>query len=415
MTTTTEAQPGTASRWQRTAGALRYRDYRFLWASQICSAMAQWMDEIVRGWIAYGLTGSPFWLGVVAASRHAPLLVFGPWAGVFADRFNRRWQLVLAQWANTLVDLTLLTLLVTGRLEAWHLAALGLAAGSAQSFMQPARQAMLPRLVPRSELMSAIALLSVAFNTSRSVGPAVAGLLIAGVGPEVAVGAEVIIHLLGGVSVLLMRDVPAPESLQRRSLGGELVEGFRYVWTKPPLGLLIAVSLLPMVVGWPYNALLPVYAKDILEIGPGGYGLLLLAVGAGAITGLLGLGYLGDLPGKGAKMLLALAGFGAALLVFSYSPVLAISLPMLFCVGFTSNLFHAFINHLLHINTDDRFRGRVMSLYSLDRGVYPLGALVIGTLGQFFGAPAAIAITSLLLILTTGVVAARRPSLRSLA
>jgi len=402
-------------RWERTVGALRYHDYRYLWLSQVCSALAQWMDEVVRGWIAYQLTGSPLVLGIVAASRHAPLLVFGPWAGVFADRFDRRWQLVAAQWANTLVDLTLVGLLVSERLEAWHLAVLALAAGSAQSFMQPARQAMLPRLVPRSDLMSGIALLSVAFNTSRSVGPAVAGLLMASVGPVGAALGQVLVHFLGGVSILLMREVPAPVPGQQGSLWGDLLEGLRYVWRTPPLALLLVVSGVPMVVGWPYATPLPVYAKDILDIGPQGLGLLLSAVGVGAISGLLMLGYLGDLPGKGGKMLLSMAGFGLAMLVFSYSPWLAVSLLPLFGIGLFSNAFHAFVNHLLHRKTEDAFRGRVMSLYALDRGLHPFGSLIVGTLAQFLGAPAAVAITGALLVLVTLGVALRWPSLRDLA
>lgn len=403
------------SRWQRSAGALRYRDYRYLWIGQLCSAQAQWMDEVVRGWIAYQLTGSPFILGLVSASRHAPLLVFGPWAGVLADRFDRRWQLLIAQWANALVDLALVGLLLNGWLEAWHLVALALTAGSVQSFMQPARQAMLPQLVPRADLMSGIALLQVAFNLSRGVGPAVAGLLIGFSGPVSAVAGEVLLHFISGLTVLMMRQVPRPEPVQRGSLWGDLVEGVRYVWVTPPLALLVAIALVPMLVAFPYNALLPVYAQDILLIGPEGLGFLYTAAGAGGISGLVALGLLGDLPRKGAKMLFALGGWGVALLIFAYSPFLALSLALIFIFGLAANVFHAFANHLLQVATEDRYRGRVMSLYALDRGFFPLGLLSVGTLAQLFSAPIALIIMAALLLLITGGVAVRWPSLRRLA
>lgn len=373
------------------------------------------MDEVIRGWIAYQITGSPLILGIVSASRHAPLLVFGPWAGVLADRVDRRLQIVVAQWANVLVDLTLVVLLLTEMLEAWHLAALAVTAGSVQSFMQPARQAMLPKLVPRSELMGGIALLAVAFNTSRSVGPAVAGLLIGWVGPVGAAMCEVLLHFLGGLTILLMRQVPPPErSRQGSSPLSDLMDGFRYAVTTPHLGLLVTITILPMLVGFPYNAILPVYAKDILNIGPQGLGLLYSAAGIGAITGLLGLGYVGDLPSKGAKALMALAGFGVALLIFAHSPFLLLSLTLLFCVGMTSNVFHAFVNQLLQVNTEDRYRGRVMSLYSLDRGFLPIGLFGIGALAELFSAPMALTIMPALMILLAAGVAWRWPSLRAL-
>ena len=372
------------------------------------------MDEVVRGWIAYQITGSPFILGVVSASRHAPLLVFGLWAGVLADRVDRRLQLIAAQWANVLVDLTLVVLLVTERLEAWHLVALALIAGSVQSFMQPARQAMLPKLVPRADLMSGIALLSVAFNTSRSVGPAVAGGLIFVAGPVGAALGEVLLHFLGGLAILLMREVPPPERTGSGSPWADLVEGLRYVWTTPHLAVLVTITLVPMLVGFPYNAILPVYAKDILEIGPGGLGLLFTAAGVGAVTGLLGLGYLGDLPRKGAKLLLVLAAFGLALVIFAHSRFLPLSLLLLFGVGMTSNIFHAFVNQLLQVNTEDRYRGRVMALYALDRGFLPFGLFSVGTLAQLLGAPMALTIMPSIMILMTVGVALRWRSLLKL-
>lgn len=407
-------QAAEPSGWQRTAGALRYRDYRYLWAGQVCSGLASWMDEVIRGWIAYQITGSPLVLGIVTASRHVPLLVFGAWAGVLADRVDRRVQLVCAQWGNMAVDLVLVVLLVTDLIQPWHLAALALTAGSLQSFMQPARQAMLPEIVPRSDLMGAIAFLSIAFNTSKTVGPAVAGVLIGLVGPVGAAWGEVLLHFLGGASILFMRHAPPPQRSQLRSPVGDLLDGLRYVLVTPHLAILVTITLVPMLVGFPYNALLPVYAQDILQVGPEGLGLLYSAAGVGAVAGLLALGYLGDLPHKGGKALALLAGFGVGLLIFARSPNLPLSLAMLFFIGLTSNVFHAFVNQLLQVNTEDRYRGRVMSLYAMDRGILPVGLLSIGLLAELFGPSTALTIMPALMILMAAAVAWRRPSLRSL-
>src|SRR5438093_3375373 len=162
-----------------TFDALRFRDFRLLWLGQATNGLAQWMDQVTRGWLMYDLTNSPLQLGLVSAIRAVPLILFSVLAGVVADRYGRKAQLVISQVTNAVLNFILGFLVLTGQVHPWHVYATGILAGVVMAFQQPARQAMLSDLVDEAHLTNAIGLNSMVFNASRSIGPAIAGLIIA--------------------------------------------------------------------------------------------------------------------------------------------------------------------------------------------------------------------------------------------
>lgn len=352
--------------------------------------MAQWSDTVIRGWIAYQLSGSSLVLGSVTAMRAIPILFFSLLGGVLADRFERRRQIVLAQGLNVAADFVLVALILTGGLEIWHLFVTAFVAGCAQSFMMPARQSLIPNLVPRADLMNAIALNTGALSVSRALGPAAAGLILAGWGAAAAYAAEGLLHLFAGASVAMVREPVTERSRSGAPLLRTMTGGLRYVAATPVVLFLLAFSLVPMLIAQPYMALLPIFAEEILAIGPTGLGLLVASTGAGAIVGVVVMASVGDIPHKGLLILAGVVIFGLSLVAFSRSSLLPLSLLALFVAGVSSTAYHAPIQHLIHTNTPDRLRGRVMSIYLLDRGLTPLGALVMGFLGDVMNAPTAV-------------------------
>lgn len=341
------------------------------------------MEQVARGWLIYDMTGSPFLLGLIQATRAVPLLFFGVLGGVIADRFDRKRQLILAQLANMVLNLILAGLILSGQVQTWHVFVTAFLAGSVMAFQQPARQSMIPDLVDRKDLMNAIALNSAILNGTRTLGPTVAGMVIA----VLNVGGSYIFQagmFLFATVWTFQLQVPLQNDSDSytasRSMWGNLTDGFGYVRSNPIVLSLLLVSLIPIVLAQPYSALIPVFAKDIYDIGPAGQGVLLSAPGVGAIVGALVIASWSDLPHKGLVLLAGVAAFGLGLIGFGLSPNLALALFSLFIVGAASTAYRSLNQTLLQTNTEDSFRGRVMSLYLLDRGLAPLGAVLAGFL-----------------------------------
>ncbi len=215
--------------------SLKIRDYRLLWTGQMTGSLGQWMDTTARGWLIYSLTNSPLQLGLATAMRGAPILLFGVVAGVFADRYGRKTQLIVAQGVNAILELTLATLILTGRIEVWHVYVTPFLAGTVQAFQQPARQALVNDLVGGKSLMNAIALNSAAVNVSRSLGPAVAGVIIQAFGVGASYATQGAFYALATVWTIQIRvpESSAPvgrsQALAPQSFFSSAREGFAYI------------------------------------------------------------------------------------------------------------------------------------------------------------------------------------------
>ncbi len=411
-----EVSPGEGGRG-RIFSSLKYPNFRLLVGGQVTTNVAFWMEQVTRGWLVYEMTDSPLALGAVQAARALPLLVFGLLGGVMADRFDRKRQMILSQNANFLLSLILAVLVHTGHVQVWEVFATAILAGAVNAFQQPARQSLIPELVGRADLMNAIALNSGALNTTRTFGPAVAGLLIATVGVAGAYYIQASLFLLATVWTIQI-SLPATRQRERKRQEGSLLqgvaEGLVYVRKNTAVLTLLALALVPIVLAQPYSSMIPVFARDVFHVGAVGQGVLLAVPGAGAVLGAL---LIAGVSGTGRKTRYLIGGvltMGVALVCFALSPGMGAALAALLFVGGASTSYRAVNQTLLQTNTADEYRGRVMSIYLLDRGLAPLGSMLVGTLAHFWGARDAVAIMGVLTTIFAIAVALRMPGLRDM-
>ncbi len=371
-----------------TFASLRHRDYRYLWVGLLFMSAGQWIQQVTLGWLLYDMTGSSVLLGALNGVRTVPFLVTGPLAGVAADRLDRRRLLIVTQAILGVTAVIMGALVVAGRAQVWHLFVFTLITGAAWTFNQPLRQALIPNLVPKDDLMNAVALSSAAINITKTLGPALGGLLIAWFGA----GGNFFVQGLAYAGVLVMvyamHVPPLPERGQKSSAASDLRAGFAYVWSRPMVLSLITASLVMTVFAMPYQALMPVFQKDVLNVGPEGLGLMLAAPGLGALTTTLLLAsYAKRVRRKGVLLLSTLVLLGVCLVLFSTTRSLPVALLALTGVGGFQILFLSTNMTMLQIIVPDELRGRVFSLMMLDRGVAPAGALLAGIMAQYAGAP----------------------------
>jgi len=371
--------------------SLRYRDYRYLFLSIMVTAVGMWMGQIAMGWLVWELTEDPFMLGAVNGVRGVAFLVLGPWAGVAADRMDRKRLMFLSQGWVMLLSGVLSALILTGHIQVWHLFAFSLLTSMGEAFTQPVRQTLIPSLVPRADLMNAVALQSAAFNSMRVIGPSLGGVLVASIGAGGVFGIRTAGFILVLALLGLVR-VPHQEAVaQRKSAGHDLIEGLHYIWSSRTLSWLILLALIPMVFAFPFQSLMPVFADAVLHVGPQGYGLLVSFIGAGALAGTLCVASLTGFERKGMLLLLSGVSLGTALFLFSRSDWMPASLVLGILIGGAQMTYMAMTQTLLHMNVTDAMRGRVMSIYMLDHGLTPVGALLAGGVASLLGAPFAVA------------------------
>lgn len=404
----------------KTFNSLRYRDYRLLWFSNLFTSAGMWMEQIAFSWLVYDMTGSAFMLGAINGLRALPFLFFGPIAGVVADRVNRK-TLMLGSQIYVFVVTTFVTALIFGnsagvfKMEVWHLFFISFFSSIGWSFTQPVRQALVPNLVPREEMVNAVALQSAGFNSTRVLGPAAAGIIIAWVGPGGAFAAKALAYIVIIALIAMMKVPPTPANARQHSMGHNLVEGFRYIGSNQIALSLIVLALIPMLLAMPFQTLMPVFARDILGMGPKGYGLLISFAGIGALTGTLIVASLGGFRRKGVLLLSSVTILGVFLILFSRSTWLPASLFFMIFIGGFQMTYMSLNNTLLHLNITDDMRGRVMSIYMLDSGLTPLGSLFAGGMASFFGAPFAVTFMGASCIVLAAIAMMRVPIVRRLS
>ncbi len=409
------ASPIAAAGAARIFATLGNTNFRNLWLGQLGSGAAEWMDQVTRGWLVYELTGSALLLGVATALRSLPLLLLGVWGGVFADRFDRRKLLLAVEGAALFLDLGLALLVLSGLVQVWHVLLTAVFSGTAMSFTQPARQAYIADLVDRRRLLNAIALNSGAHNLTRTLGPALAGFVIASAGAGYSYVAQAILWGWAFLWTLSIRASTGSNRARSTNMWHELLEGFDYVRGQPVILALLLVALIPTLLAQPHLAMVPIFARDILEAGPEGLGILMACSGAGALVGTLGVAASGDPQRKGGLMLGGLSLFGLGLAAFASSSWLIASALALAVAGAAQSVYRAMNVGLLQTQAAEEMRGRIMSFYLLDRGVGPAGALLMGTLAEVGGAPLAVFLTGGSCFLLAGSIFLLAPALRRLA
>jgi MFS family permease len=377
--------------------ALEHRDFRLLWISQGCGSLSMWMDQVARGWLLYDLTSSPLQLGLMRGAQALPLLLLSPVAGTAADRYDRKVQIIIAQVMNAVLYGLVALLIVTGQIQPWHIYATAFAEGVVSTFQHPARLAMMADAVPPNRLTNAVALGSVLFNVSRSIGPAIAGLLIWLVG---AAGSYVAQAGLCVVGTALTFPLPAylrfatGEGVHhaRPSFVRATADGWSYGWNNHPVraALLITTSASLFII--PFSTLLPVVARDILDVGAPGQGLLLTGMGIGAFCSAVLIASLGDRLPRGILMLVGVTAYGLSVMAFSASPWFPLSVGLMVVVGLFHVSSHALVHTVIQTYTEREYRGRMNGIFQQTHVITLVGATVVGGLASALGAPTAIAL-----------------------
>jgi MFS family permease len=395
-------------------GALAHRNFRLFLFGQTVSLTGTWMQSIAQGWLVLQLTDSPFYVGLVSALGSVGVLVFTLYAGVIADRSDKRRVVTITQTLLMLQAFALAALVATGKVTVESVMALALFMGVVNAFDIPTRQSFLVEMVGKEDLMNAIALNSSMFNATRVFGPAVAGILIGSAGIVWCFLLNGVSYLAVIASLIAMRLTPHVARPTQSSAWQGFREVVTYLRSDRRVSTLVVLTGLFSVFGFPYLVMMPVFARDVLHTRAAGYGALTAAVGVGALLGALGIAVLSRRIPKGRTLVLGGTSFGLALVAFAASRSFTLSLIILALTGCAMIINNALTNTLLQTLVPDALRGRVMGFYSfVFVGLAPLGALLAGVIAEHFSAPWAVATGGIVTALSMAIAAWRVPELRA--
>jgi len=373
------------------------------------------MQRIAMSWLVYRLTNSAFLLGLVGFTSQIPLFLLTPFAGVLADRMNRRRVLVVTQTLAMIQAFVLTVLVLTGTTAVWHIMCLSVFLGIVDAFDMPIRQSFMVEIVQKKDLASAIALNSSIVNCAQLLGPSVAGILIASMGEGMCFLLNGVSYLFVIVSLIAMKITRKEKEERDIHVLEEIKEGFLYAFGFGPIRFILLLLALTSLVGIPYRVMMPIFAKDILQGGPHTLGFLMAGAGVGALTGSIYLASRKGVPGLEKWIALAAGLFGIGLVGFSHSHVFWLSLTFVLLTGFGMMVQMASSNTVLQTVVEEDKRGRVMSLYAMAiRGMAPFGSLLVGGAASMIGAPNTLMISGLLCLLGSAVFARKLPALREM-
>jgi MFS family permease len=374
--------------------SLRHRNFRLFFIGQLVSLVGTWMQNAAQAWLVLELTRSPFKLGVVTALQFLPMLFLAFFTGPFIDYFPKRKIIIAAQVVLMFQAFSLAMLDWTGTVEYWHVLVLATVLGIANTIDMPARQSFLIELVGRDDLMNAIGLNSAIFNTARALGPAVAGILIATLGTAVCffVNGMSFLAVLASLFALRMAEPVriGPPSYRILEDAGEALSAVRQTPIVQATILLVAVV---SVFGVNFNVLVPVFARDELMQDAAGFGFLLSSFGVGALVGAVSLTIMSRLGPKPALLLGSGMGLSLFLIVLGLQRMYGFSAILLGLCGWCVVAFYGTANTTVQLNTEDRLRGRVMSIYTMAfAGLSPIGSVFAGTVAHWLRASLTFAI-----------------------
>jgi predicted MFS family arabinose efflux permease len=391
---------------------LRHRDFALYWVGQCVSQVGTFVEMTATTYLLYAITNSPLLLGVGGLVRGLPILALALFGGALADRIDRKRLLLYTQAAQVVTSIILGTLVATGSVQFWHIYVIGFVNSTLSAFDAPARNSFYPSLIPRADFQNAVTLSSVIFRLSTLLGPAIAGILIATAGPASPFFVNAASYFAIIFALLLIRTKFAATTGPRTSLRTAAWGGIQYAMRSPVLPLILVTEGALSIFGH-NSALITIFASDVLHVGPAGLGLLLSAVGAGAIIGTLVLVATGDVRPKGALMIVAGALYAAALLGFAVSTSFALSMAVLFVLGVADSGWGAMRNTIAQVATTDAYRGRVMSMITVtSRGLTNAGQIETGAIVSAAGPAVGAAINAVLVGVSVATVALRSPRLR---
>jgi MFS family permease len=383
------------------ARALRHFDFRLFWAGNFLSNIGTWMQNVAQGWLVLELTNSAFWLGFVGFAATIPILLFALIGGVIADHVNNRKLLIGTQTAMMVSAFIMAALAYTRVINKQEIVLLALATGIAMSLNTPSYQALVPQLVPRQDLTNAIALNSAQFNMSRVLGPTLGGFAMALFGGgEVGAAGNFFLNGLSflGVIIALTRiRYPHRAAPAEGHLWDKLKQGFAYVFSHGYMAPLVLITGIASLLALPYLVFVPYFARDVLNSGEPGLGLLMACSGLGAFFGAATIAYVTHIRRRGIFVMRAAVGFFTSIILFTFSRTFWLSGALLMVAGYSMVIMIATINTMLQHTAEESMRGRVMSIYSTAfLGLPPIGSLIAGLLTRVVTPAHAIAALSTL-------------------
>jgi len=376
--------------WGRPFASLRNDNYRWLWLGSVATWVGLRMQDVALGWLVLELTDSPFYLGLVDFARFLPLLFFPPLGGILADREDRRKLLLISVAAAAAITVALATFVRLGHIRAWHVLILVFLSGSVFSVYFTIRQSIIPNLVDREDLLNALSLDFAGASVMRILGPSLAGVLISLVGAAYCFYLQAVGYLLALFMFLRLGLQFSGSVVDRTNAWQNFRQQWCYIRQNRTVFDLMVLSAVLIPFGMSYRVLMPVFARDVLAVGPSGLGMLMGASGAGAIAVTLSLATVRDFRHRGLMVLLGALSFGIVLILLSLSRQF---LPSLFLLGVGEGMgamYQTTNNVLLQTMVPDVLRGRITGMYILVWGLLPFGSLWMGTIADLVGAPLAI-------------------------
>jgi MFS family permease len=381
-------------RLSRTLSSLKHRNYRLLFFGTSLSHVGDFVQAMAQSWLVWTLTGSPFLLGVVGFCQALPRLLLGAVGGAIVDRVERRRLLISTQVLAMVQAFVFWALVYFDRIEFWHVLVLVLFLGTINTLNQTARHSLINNLVPREDLMNAIALNSSMANLAKIIGPSLGGVLISIIGVAGCLFVNGV-SFLTIIATLIVMEFPRVKAKanDEAPFWQEVSEGYQFLRGQRRLFSIILLTYGVALVGTPYSRFLPVFATDVLHAGPSTFGLLLAAPGSGAVIAGLGIASFSRIRRRMHFVAMSVYAFSLCLILFSFSRWLPLSILFLVLVGASNIAIRAVANTVVQMETPPHLLGRMLSLYFMDKGLWSFGTLFIGSVAHVVGTPRAIAIS----------------------
>jgi MFS family permease len=367
--------------------SLRYRDYGFLFLLGLFATTAQQMRQAQNFYQVYELSGSAFLLGLTGLAQGVPIFALGLFGGTLADFLDRRKILLITIFGNLLVAVTLGLLTLAGLIQVWHILAATALTSALNIVLNPTRMALISHLVPRSHLTNAVALNSSVSQGAHFIGPMLGGLSLAWMSTGNAYLFNALFYLPAAAAIVLLK-VPTVDKAAREKFSlVSFLGGVKFLFSEPVILTLVLLDFIVIGFGY-YRPLLPIFAKDILFVGPAGFGMLSSAPAIGGVLGTFTLLVIGDVKGKGQLALWSFLGYALALGVFALSTSFWLSLLLLGLMGLANSLQAVMRQTSFHLLTPDHIRGRAFSVFNMfSQGANSVGATEVGFMAALLGAP----------------------------
>ena len=377
--------------------SLRHRNYRLFFSGQLVSLVGTWMQNVGQAWLVLELTHSSFKLGIVSALQFTPMLFLSFPAGALIDYFPKRKIIIMTQFSLMVLAFTLAILNWTGMVQYWHVAILAALLGVVNTIDMPARQSFIIEMVGKEDLMNAIALNSSIFNAARAIGPAIAGVVIsaAGTGACFFVNGLSFLAVLWGL-LLMKTETAALRKPKSYHVIEDIKEALGYIRETPVLLITIILVAVVSIFAANFNVLVPVFARQELHKDAAGFGFLMSAFGSGALLGAISLAIMSRLGPKPVFLFGGGAGLSLILIIIGIQKTYALTVLLLALAGWCMVTFFGMANTTVQLNTEDKLRGRVMSVYTFTfGGLTPFGSLFAGTAAHWVKTPLTFALGGL--------------------